>query len=137
MKSVGRRTFLGLLGGAFAAISLPLQILDPFRSGRKLLAVPGGRILKRLHITLRSTIPGQPVISGINLASNGADRTLWQNCLIDPQKGHSIEWDFGDGGVRLKKGARLAVYLHNSPVSPNVSYKVEWGEDGNSKVTES
>ena len=70
MKSVGRRTFLGLLGGAFAAISLPLQILDPFRSGRKLLAVPGGRILKRLHITLRSTIPGQPVISGINLASN-------------------------------------------------------------------
>ncbi len=136
MKSVGRRSFLGLLGGVFAAISLPLQILDPFRSGRKLAAIPGEVVLKRVLLTVRSTVPGQPMISGVLLAGDGAERTLWKHWLNNPQKGTSVDWDFTrDGGVRVKKGDRLAVYVHNSP-APTAQYQVEW-EPNLPKVAES
>ncbi len=126
MKSVGRRTFLGLLGGAFAAIGLPLQILDPFRSGRKLAVIPGEMIIKRILLTVRSTVPGEPVISGVLLAGDGAERPLWKHWLNNPHKGTSVDWEFRDGGVRVKRGERLAVYVHNSPVRPTAQYQVEW-----------
>lgn len=129
MKTVGRRTFFGLLGGAFAAVGLPVKILDSFRSGHKLAEVPGGMTLARLTLTLGRAIPGKPVMSGVNVSANGVERVLWKTEMNNPSKRSSIDLDFRPHGMRLEKDDRLLVYMHNSTVPPEVHYQVAWLEE--------
>ncbi len=128
MKMVDRRTFLGLLGGAFAALSIPLKVLDPFRPGRELVQVPGAVTLKTLILSFKAPIPGQPVISGLTVARNGAERVLWKHWLNDPGAGTILEWKFRDG-IRLAKHDRLIVYMHNSPVRPKYECQYAYLDD--------
>jgi len=128
-NGVNRRTFLGLLGGAFAAVGIPIKILDPFRSGRKLFDIPGGRTILTLTISTPGALPGNPSISALAVAANGSERVLLKSWLANNGiSGTSIRWDF-PCGIRFENGSRFLIYTHSPTKPPAMSYEIDFTDD--------